>query len=133
MAIYVPLGQAIGRIGCFLNGCCYGKETEIFLGVKFPFLDKKVHPTELYYSFSYLILFLILKKFSKKVKKGEGYLFSSYLIGFSIIRYFIDFLRGDLKKTSFGLYPTQIIAILIFIIGGISIIIKIIKKGEIRG
>jgi len=63
IAIFVPIGQAIGRIGCFLNGCCYGKETNCFLGVKFPFLDRKVHPTELYYSFSYLILFFIFIPF----------------------------------------------------------------------
>jgi len=129
ISVYVPIGQAIGRIGCFLNGCCYGKETEFFLGVKFSFLEKKVHPTELYYSFSYVLLFLFLKKVSKKFKIGEGLIFSFYLIGFSFIRYFIDFLRGDLTKSFFGLYPTQLIAIFIFFIGGIFIIWKIFKKG----
>ncbi|HOK57328.1 MAG TPA: prolipoprotein diacylglyceryl transferase [bacterium] len=127
IAIYVPIGQAIGRLGCFLNGCCYGKETDFFIGVKFPFMDKKVHPTQLYYSFLYIVLFFFLKKLSKKTKKGEGFIFSSYLIGFSLIRYFVDFLRGDLKRTSLGLYSTQFIAILIFMIGGIYIIVKLIK------
>lgn len=129
VAIFVPLGQAIGRIGCFLNGCCYGKETNFFLGIKFPFLEKKVHPTQLYYSFSYILLFFLLYKLSKKLKKGEGFIFSIYLIAFAIIRYFIDFLRGDLKKTIWELYPTQIIAILIFLFTGIFIILKILMKG----
>lgn len=128
IAIPVPLGQAIGRLGCFLNGCCYGKQTDFFLGVKFPFLEKKVHPTQLYYFFLYIILYFLLKKLSQKFKKGEGFIFSSYLIGFSLIRYFVDYLRGDLKKTDIGLYPTQIIAIIIFMIGGIYAIIKIIKR-----
>ena len=129
ISIYVPIGQAIGRIGCFLNGCCYGKETDFFLGVKFPFLEKKVHPTQLYYSFSYILLFLFIKKISKKLKNQDGFIFSFYLIGFSFIRYFIDFLRWDLKKTFFGLYLTQLIAIFIFFIDGIFIIFKILKKG----
>ncbi|MCM8804122.1 MAG: prolipoprotein diacylglyceryl transferase [Candidatus Omnitrophica bacterium] len=129
ISIFVPLGQAIGRIGCFLNGCCYGKYTDFFFGVKFPFLEKKVHPTQIYYSTSYLILFFVLKNLSIKLKKGEGFIFSTYLIGFSLIRYFIDFLRGDLKKTSLDLYSTQIIAILIFIGTGVYIIIKMLKKG----
>jgi len=129
ISIYVPIGQAIGRIGCFLNGCCYGKETHFFLSVKFSFLEKRVHPTQLYYSFLYLLLFLILKKVSKRVKIGDGFIFLFYLIGFSLIRYFIDFLRGDLKETFFGLYATQLIAIFIFLIGGIFIILKNLKKG----
>ncbi|MFN4226927.1 MAG: prolipoprotein diacylglyceryl transferase [Candidatus Ratteibacteria bacterium] len=133
VAIAVPIGQAIGRIGCFLNGCCYGKETNFFLAVKFPFLEKKVHPTELYYSFLYIMLFFLLKKLSQKFKKGTGFIFASYLISFSLIRYFVDFLRGDLKKTILGLYPTQIIAILIFIIGGMYIISKIIKNQKTYG
>lgn len=128
ISIYVPLGQAVGRIGCFLNGCCYGKEADFFLGVKFPFLEKKVHPTQLYYSFSYFVLFLILKKISKRIKKGDGYIFSLYLIGFSFIRYFVDFLRGDLRKTLFDLYATQIIAVLIFLIGGAFIIFKLLRE-----
>ncbi|MGC8977592.1 MAG: prolipoprotein diacylglyceryl transferase, partial [Candidatus Ratteibacteria bacterium] len=129
ISIFVPLGQAIGRIGCFFNGCCYGKYTNFLFGVKFPFLGKKVHPTQLYYSFSYFILFLILKKVSVKIKKREGFIFATYMFGFSLIRYFIDFLRGDLKETFFGLYTTQIIAIFIFIGTGIFIITKILKKG----
>ncbi|MCM8784885.1 MAG: prolipoprotein diacylglyceryl transferase [Candidatus Omnitrophica bacterium] len=133
ISVSVPIGQAIGRIGCFLNGCCYGKETNFFLGIKFPFLAKKVHPTQLYYSFLYIILFFLLKKLSQKFKKGEGLIFSSYLIGFSLIRYFVDFLRGDLKKTSLGFYPTQIIAVIIFIIGGIYIILKTIKTQKTNG
>lgn len=67
---------------------------------------------------------------SLKSKKGQGIIFSSYLIGFSIIRYFVDFLRGDLKKTSYNLYPTQIIAIFIFLFTGIYITFKLFKKGD---
>lgn len=132
LSVFVPLGQAIGRIGCFLNGCCYGKKTNFIFGVKFPHLPYKVHPTQLYYSFSYLILFYFLfLLYKKKVK--EGIIFSTYLISFALIRYLIDFLRGDLKNTFLSLYPTQIIAIPIFFLGGVLFIIFSYRKEEEDG
>lgn len=128
MAVFVPLGHSIGRIGCFLNGCCYGRETNFFLSVKFPFLEKRVHPTQLYYSFLYFVLFLILFKLSKKLRDFKGIIFSVYMISFGIIRYFVDFLRGDLKKTYLGLYSTQIIAVFIFLIGCFSLYNALFKR-----
>lgn len=116
IALSTPIGQAIGRIGCFLNGCCYGKQTGFFLGVKFPFSYGRVHPTQLYYSASYILLFFFLWAVYKR-KLKSGIVFSCYLLGFSLIRYLVDMLRGDLSPTFTGLYPTQIIGIIIFIVG----------------
>lgn len=116
ISLATPLGQAIGRIGCFLNGCCYGRPADIFLGIKFPFSDTKLHPTQLYYSILYILLFIFLWHLYKRRVKS-GIIFSSYILCFSLIRYLVDMLRGDLSLTSFGLYPTQVIAILLFILG----------------
>ncbi|MCM8829847.1 MAG: prolipoprotein diacylglyceryl transferase [Candidatus Omnitrophica bacterium] len=121
IALSTPLGQAIGRFGCFLNGCCYGKPTDIFFGVKFPFSVKKVHPTQLYYSALYILLFFFLRALYKRRLK-PGIVFSSYMLGFSLVRYLVDILRGDLSPTLIGLYPTQVIAILLFIIGVTSLL-----------
>ena len=52
----VILGYAIGRIGCFLNGCCYGIETGLFWAVKFPGEASLRHPTQLYSAFAGLIM-----------------------------------------------------------------------------
>ena len=132
VALVVPLGQAIGRIGCFLNGCCYGKKTDFIFGVKFPHLSYKVHPTQLYYSFSYFIFFLFLwLLYKKKVK--DGIIFSSYLLFFSLLRYLMDFLRGDLKGTFLFLYPTQLIAIPIFFLGGILFMLFLQRKENMDG
>lgn len=130
LAVVVPVGQAIGRIGCFLNGCCYGEKTNCIIGVKFPHLSYKVLPTELFYSVSYLFLFFFLFfLYKKKVK--EGIIFSTYIIFFSLIRYIIDFFRGDMIKTFLGLYPTQVLAIPFFILGGfLFIIFSYRKEGE---
>jgi len=118
VSLSVTLGQSIGRLGCFLNGCCYGKPTEFFLGlgVKFPHLAEKVHPTQLYYSTAYIVLFFILKRMYKKHLQ-PGTVFVTYILAFALIRYIIDMLRGDLFPTGLGLYSTQIIGIVLFITG----------------
>ena len=56
----IPLGHAIGRIGCFLNGCCYGKPTAAWFGVQFPGHPGPVVPTQLIESASLIVLFAIL-------------------------------------------------------------------------
>ena len=116
IAICAPVGQAIGRIGCFLNGCCYGSETQGWWGVKFSCLENPVHPTELYLSAGDLLVFFILYLFYRE-KHQEGEITGWYLIFFGSLRYGIDFLRGDLIPNSIGLYPTQIFAAAVFLIG----------------
>lgn len=129
IALSVPLGEALGRIGCFLNGCCYGKPTEFFLGVKFPHLSEKVHPTQLYYTVVYIALFFILRMLYRRQVK-TGIVFSTYILGFALIRYIIDIFRGDLPRSGLGLYPTQTIGIVLFIIGALSLFSILGKKEE---
>ena len=64
----IILGQAIGRIGCFLNGCCFGVPTESIFGVRFPLTDVAVHPTQLYELVLNSIGFFILWSVRKKIK-----------------------------------------------------------------
>ena len=63
IAPYVALGHSIGRIGCFLNGCCYGKE--VSWGIYFPLYRAHLHPTQLYESASLFLIFLVLRKFKE--------------------------------------------------------------------
>lgn len=92
----VAIGQAIGRIGCFFAGCCYGIVTNSAIGCHFPTThDHLAHiPTQLIESFSCFILFLILNRIYNN-KKFNGQVLSSYLIGYSILRFTIEFYRGD--------------------------------------
>ncbi|MCK4245120.1 MAG: prolipoprotein diacylglyceryl transferase [Candidatus Omnitrophica bacterium] len=130
--LYLPLAQAIGRIGCFLNGCCYGKETDFFWGARFPFDGISRHPTQLYYSLSNFSIFLILLFLCKQKKSlspwaKDGNIVIFYFLLYSISRYSIDFLRGNLNPVFFSLYPTQVISFFIFLIAGGLLIFQLMR------
>jgi len=65
----ILIGHSIGRIGCFLNGCCYGITTNIPWAIKFPNLGDNLlrHPTQLYESLSYFLIFCFLLIYSQKI------------------------------------------------------------------
>jgi len=124
---YVALGQAIGRIGCFLNGCCYGKVTSCFLGVKLPGHDFLIHPTQLYESAVMLIIFFVLL-FIRRVKRYDGQIFLFYILFYSAARYFIEFLRGDNPVVFAGMTISQSISLLLFLAAAISMMAIAIKR-----
>lgn len=106
---YVALGQAIGRIGCFLNGCCYGKPTMLAIGVRFGPAQVPVHPTQLYESVAMFLVYLILRGRSPY----DGKTFFLYLIFYSTFRFFNEFLRGDNPIALMGLTVSQIISVIV--------------------
>lgn len=102
LAPIVLLGQAIGRLGCFLNGCCYGYPTTKPWGVIFPqdsfayyqFGYQALHPTQLYELGLDLLGFVFLWLSRRKVA-FRGQLFSLYLISYGLIRFVVSFFRAD--------------------------------------
>lgn len=91
-AVALPLGQAIGRIGCFLDGCCYGRPTTGLLAVTLG--GEPRHPVQLYEAALDLLLAVALWSMRNTVRPA-GHLFRRYLIGYSAIRFGMEFLRGD--------------------------------------
>jgi len=110
----IPLAQAIGRIGCFLRGCCYGVATTLPWGINY--LKEVRHPTQLYSSLALLIIFIFLSK-QKYKKNFKGSLFLTYVIIYSVFRFFIEFIRTE-PRILLGLTGAQITSI---ILAGISI------------
>ncbi len=112
----IAIAQAFGRVGCFLAGCCYGKETDSWIGVTFPGMDHQVIPTNIMEAFFLFVLagVLLWIGLSKKEKWG----FPTYLICYGVWRFVIEFYRGD-HRGSFipGLSPSQFWSIVMFIIG----------------
>lgn len=99
-----PIGYAFGRLGCFFNGCCYGKVCELPWAVKFPHLDGTRHPTQLYAFFIEIGLFLLIylidkNRNSKSLSwfKPKGQLFLLWLTGHSINRLFMEYFRADYR------------------------------------
>ncbi|MCM8832101.1 MAG: prolipoprotein diacylglyceryl transferase [Candidatus Omnitrophica bacterium] len=121
LSVGIPIGHAIGRLGCFSYGCCYGKPTNSFIGLVFPanspvmYTGEKVIPTQLIESFFLFLIFLIIKFLSKR-KRFEGELFLTYLILYSVIRFVIEFLRGDPRGAFLYLSTSQWISIFTFLI-----------------
>lgn len=125
LAPSIALGQAIGRLGCFSAGCCYGAPTSLPWGVTFTDPDSlavlgvPVHPTELYESFGMFLVFLGLWLYRKKAK-FDGQLFWLYVLCYSVLRFLIEFVRGDIDRgvlhvASFELSTSQAIAIAAFL------------------
>jgi phosphatidylglycerol---prolipoprotein diacylglyceryl transferase len=114
---YIALGHAIGRIGCFLNGCCFGKPTDSIFGVCFPSSDIKVYPTQLFSSICLFLIFAALFRLQKR-RRFKGEVISLYLVCYGVFRFLIEFLRGDLEPVFHGLSPTQIISVFFIAIGG---------------
>lgn len=102
----IALGHAVGRIGCLFAGCCYGKECDLPIAIKFTHPESLapigifLHPTQLYSVFSNLVLFVILLGLQKK-KKFNGMVFLSYIMLYSLFRSVIEFFRGDFRGDFF--------------------------------
>ncbi len=102
LAPALALGHAIGRLGCFFAGSCYGKPTDLPWAVTYTdprslagdMLGVPVHPTQLYSSAALLVLTVVLMKVRSR-KVFDGQIIALYGLLYGTWRFFIEFLRGD--------------------------------------
>jgi len=101
----LALGYAIARIGCFLNGCCYGIQCDLPWAVTFPAGTEAggvpFHPTQLYACAASFIIFVILAKLQPRIKV-RGNLFLAYLVLYSIYRFLVEFVRRGASAKVFA-------------------------------
>jgi len=136
--VALPLGHALGRVGCFLAGCCYGKPWNGPWAVTFTnphslvdpnLLGVPLHPTQLYEVFANLIIFTLLH-FTTKRKHRDGTIVLLYAVLYSAARFIIEFFRGDYRGNFYyGLSPSQLTAVVIVIIAA-AIYFGFIRKNE---
>ncbi|MFH1407311.1 MAG: prolipoprotein diacylglyceryl transferase [Candidatus Omnitrophota bacterium] len=103
IAPYIALGIAIGRIGCFLNGCCYGKSIGSF-----------THPVQLYESFLCLLIFLYLIRV-RNLKASDKGNFVRLLVLYSAARFLVEYFRGDNPSVFLNFTLPQACSIIIII------------------
>ncbi len=115
-------GHAVGRMGCFLTGCCYGNQCDLPWAVKMDGVFR--HPVQLYEAFALFGLgYLSLRWIARQ--KTNLYIVTQYLIIYSMLRFVLEFFRGDEVRGVFflSLSTSQFISIGLFV-GAMFIKIK---------
>lgn len=126
----IALGEFFTRIGCFLNGCCFGHPTHSLFGIIFPdtsaagayFPGVPIHPTQLYNSLAALIIFGLLL-WLERFKKFNGFTALLYFMLYSAGRFTIDFFRYyEDTMLVYGLSQNQILSLIIFVVSTVFLV-----------
>jgi len=123
----VVLGQAIGRLGCFAAGCCWGKATQVPWAVVFTDMyaaravgtpmDTSLHPSQIYESLAAFLIFFFLLWLAPR-KRFHGQVVLAYVALYSAARFALEFLRGDLDRGAWlggRVSTSQIIAVVLLL------------------
>ncbi len=125
------LAQAVGRIGCIFNGCCYGTETDLPWGTVWTHPDSygpaidPVHPTQLYELLFDLVLFAFLWVIRKRIRP-PGVLYLMYISAYSLGRFMISFLRAN-EEAFLGLQQAQVVSLVVMALA-IGLIVHLYRK-----
>ena len=138
LAPSIALGSVFGRIGCLLNGCCYGRACDLPWAIHFPADHEThgagVHPTEIYDALLNLILYVFLAWLFRR-KKFDGQIFTTYLIIYAVFRSIAEYFRGDYPADHVhaGLTSAQLVSVPIFVTGIILALILSRRAPTKRG
>jgi phosphatidylglycerol:prolipoprotein diacylglycerol transferase len=98
LAPSIALGYSIGRFGCLLNGCCFGRACTLPWAIHYPAEHPSggvgVHPVQVYDALLNIGFFLFLAWLHRR-KKFDGQVFAAYLIGYAVLRSLVETFRGD--------------------------------------
>jgi phosphatidylglycerol:prolipoprotein diacylglycerol transferase len=123
----LAIGHGIGRLGCFLTGCCYGSQCDLPWAIHLH--GEFRHPVQLYEAAGLFFIAWLAMKWIRKNKSGF-YVFTRYLLAYSILRFFVECFRGDLIRGVLGLNlsTSQWVSISLFSIILIAVFLK--RKNE---
>lgn len=129
----IPIGSAIGRISCGLDGMDYGTPTSLPWGVVYLNLNSYApldgvprHPDQFYELAGDLVIGALLSRFWGKLPAGA--LFAMYLMLFSVLRFVVFFVRGNVPLVAWGLKNAQWTAIVIFMAAGTSLLVNCTRR-----
>ncbi len=131
----IALAHVCGRIGCFLNGCCYGRPTGLFLGVRYPAgseaslrcPDVALHPVQLYEAGGQFLLMFLYLYLLRRAPRGVA--MSCYLIFYGTFRFLNELLRGDNPRVFELFTPAQLIGLAI-IPAGVLLLVYFLRHGK---
>lgn len=119
----IALGHVIGRFGCLLAGCCYGRPTDLPWGVTFTDpvaaanvgtpLGDPLHPTQLYDAGAELLILLFLLATERRGRPFPGRTFWGYMALYGVSRFIVEIYRGDPRGVIMGLATSQFVSVLI--------------------
>ena len=133
-------GLAVGRLGCFLAGCCYGRATSLPWGVVFPTdhptHGARVHPVQLYemgFALAWVVLSLVL--WDKRRFSGEA--FAAFIASYAVWRFFVEFLRDDSDRGMWlaGLLSTSQVVSLVVLPATLFFwwrALRLLREGKLR-
>lgn len=115
----LAIGQAIGRIGCFLVGDDYGRPTDLPWGIAFPRglppTNVRVHPTQIYEAIALIAVSWLLLRW-RRVHRSDRFVLGAYLTLAGIVRFTIEFVRVDVR-VFYGLSVAHLASLLAIIVG----------------
>lgn len=131
---FLPLGHAIGRLGCFMAGCCSGIEYNGLFAVYYPnsVASLPAHqgyfPVQLLEAVLNILVSIVLIIYTKKERKKYGVL-SLYLLTYAAMRFLLEFLRGDsVRGIYFRLSTSQWISLSIFLVLSLSFLVSHLRS-----
>jgi phosphatidylglycerol:prolipoprotein diacylglycerol transferase len=123
MAPGIALGHVVGRLGCLLAGCCYGRPTDVPWGITFTDpsaavnvgtpLHVELHPTQLYDAGAELVILGFLLATERRGRTFAGRTFWLYILLYAISRFVIEFYRGDPRGIVMGYSTSQFVSIVL--------------------
>jgi len=125
----LPLGHAMGRVGCYMHGCCHGIVTKSHWGRPFEVAGELAmcHPTQLYEASGNMTIYLILLVVYFKTRI-VGLVTGLYFLLYAILRFSLEFVRGDERQMVMGITMAQGLC-LIFMLTGIIMIVTFKRRG----
>jgi phosphatidylglycerol:prolipoprotein diacylglycerol transferase len=128
MAPSIALGYVLGRIGCLMNGCCFGRPTDLPWAIRFPedhdTHGVPVHPTQIYDSLLSLALYLGLAWLYRR-KRFDGQVFAAYLIAYAVLRSVVEAFRGDYPSRYLGIATPAHLVSLLILLAGVVLFLKL--------
>ncbi len=138
----IALGYVFGRLGCLMNGCCYGRACSLPWAVRYPIGHETypdagaatpVHSTQVYDSLLNLGLYLFLA-WLYRWKKFDGQIFAAYLVCYAVIRALVEYFRGDYTQAHIHggfMTPAQLISVGI-LVTGIALAVVLTRRSKSR-